>query len=214
MKNLLRPFRLLLLCLALPMFDAFPCPPECICKPMTMNDVAFTRMSYLIDCRNVSLPENRLAFQAQPWSIEVDRVSYDDDEDNPTNDYLISIDLSDSSSLNTFTSRSIELTGFLYNLRSLSLTSQSKQFLLQPNAFNASMYEHVKTLNLSSCCKQIPNQCAQLLRPLKRLELLDLSNSDMYKTCLQTPGKWTNTLARFLVGEITFFFASTRGDFD
>lgn len=154
-----------------------------------MNDVAFTRMSYLIDCRNVSLPENRLAFQAQAWSIRADRVSYDDDEDNPTNDYLISIDLSDSSSLNTFTSRSIELTGFLYNLRSLSLTSQSKQFLLHPNAFNTPMYEHLKTLNLSSCCKKTPNQCAQLLRPLKRLELLDLSNSDMYKTCLQIPGK-------------------------
>ena len=189
MKELLRPFLPLLLGLALPMLDAFPCPSSCICQPSMMDDVAFTRMSYLINCRNVSLPESRLTFQAQPWSVEADRISTDEDEDNPSNDYAISIDLSDSVSLKKFTERSIELTGFNYILQSLSLTSQSQQFLLAPNAFNASIYEHVRTLNLSSCCKQTPSQCDQLLTPLKNLVLLDLSNSDLYKTCLQTTGK-------------------------
>ena len=48
--------------------------------------------------------------------------------------------------------------------------------------------ESLRILNLSSCCKQMPYQCQQIFRPLKELRLLDLSGSDMYKVCLNTPG--------------------------
>ncbi len=57
----------------------------------------------------------------------------------------------------------------------------------------------LKILNLSSCCKQIPKECQQLFRPLYNLQVLDLSGSDMYKSCLDTPGKLSFCFSKFRI---------------
>ena len=169
--------------------NGFPCPSECICRPMAMADVDFTRMSYLIDCSRVSLNQSQLIYSAQPWSIDSDQLTEQSDDDDSTHDYAIAIDLSDSKSLKDFTGDSIRFTGFTYSIQSLSLTSQSKQFSLDANTFNSSLYQDLRVLNLSSCCKHTPNRCEQLLRPLQKLQSLDLSHSNLYQTCLGTPGR-------------------------
>jgi hypothetical protein len=156
-----------------------------------MTDVDFTRMSYLIDCSNISLNNDQLVYQAEQWSINGDKLDRDDDSDEDgysTNDYIISIDFSNSLSLKKFTNKTIQLTGFSFLIQNLSLSNQANEITLNPNSFYSSVYENLQMLNLSSCCKQIPNQCQQLFRPLNKLEILDLSGSDMYKTCLNTPG--------------------------
>jgi hypothetical protein len=144
-------------------------------------------MSYIIDCKNVLLNDNKLIYNAQSWSIFEDKI-VDDQDDDTINDYIISIDLSNSLSLKEFTNKTIQLTGFSFLIQSLSLTNQSKNFFLQSNSFNSILYQNLKILNLSSCCQQVPNQCPQLFSPLNKLEVLDLSGSDMYKSCLNTPG--------------------------
>ena len=53
---------------------AYPCPPECICPPLDMIDVDFTRMTYTIDCSNALLNGSRLVYQAEPWSVHEDKV--------------------------------------------------------------------------------------------------------------------------------------------
>jgi hypothetical protein len=153
-----------------------------------MIDVDFTRMTYTIDCSNAVLNDSRLVYRAEPWSIHEDKVVEDDPEEQPDNDYIISIELTNTSTLKSFNSRTIALTDFSFVIRSLSVTSQSAQFVLQSDAFNSSLYDNLKMLNLSSCCRQIPIECQRLFSPLKKLELLDLSGSDMYKTCLDKPG--------------------------
>jgi hypothetical protein len=170
---------------SLKIVHSIPCPSECICKPMDINDVDFTRMSYLMNCS--SQKNDRLVYRADQWTINEDRI-VDDDDDDSVKDYVISIDLSNSLSLNKFTSQTIELTGFSYSLTSLSLTNQSKSFQLQANSFDSLLYSNLKSLNLSSCCQQIPKDCSQIFRPLNKLQVLDLSGSEMYKTCLGTPG--------------------------
>ncbi len=174
------------LLLSLTTVYSIPCPSECICKPTDMNDVDFTRMSYIIDCSNKSLNNDKLIYQAEEWSINEDKIVSDNDDDSIT-DYVISIDLSNS--LKKFTKETIQLTGFSFIIQSLSLTNQPKNFLLDSNSFNSPLYQDLKLLNLSSCCKQIPKECQQIFQPLKKLQVLDLSGSDMYKTCLNTPGK-------------------------
>ncbi len=170
---------------------SFPCPRECICKPTDIIDMGFTRMFYLIDCSNVSLNNDQLVYQAEQWSINQDKLDRGDDSDEDgysTNDYAISIDLSNSLSLKNFSKKTIQLTGFSFFIQNLSLSNQANKITLNPNSFDLSIYENLQILNLSSCCKQIPKQCQQLFRPLNKLEILDLSGSDMYKTCLNTPG--------------------------
>lgn len=175
--------------------DCFPCPSNCLCKPTDIIDEDFKRMSYLIDCRNVLLDEKKLIHQAQSWSISQDILN-DDSDDLTNTDYIISIDLSNSTSLKEFTNQTIVLSNYSYSIISLSLASQSKDFILQANCFQSSLYQNLKILNLSSCCQQIPPDCPQLFRSLNQLELLDLSGSDMYKTCLNTPGKPILSLRR------------------
>ncbi len=177
-----------LLLISLTIVNSIPCPSECICKPIDMNDVEFTRMSYIIDCSNKSLNNDKLIYQAEKWSINEDKINADDDNDDSAKDYIISIDLSKSLSLKKFTSETIELTNFSFSIQSLSLSNQSNNFILFPNSFNSSLYKDLKILNLSSCCEQIPTECQQLFHPLKELQVLDLSGSNMYKTCLKTPG--------------------------
>ncbi len=167
---------------------SIPCPLECICKPMDMNDMDFTRMAYRMDCSSQLLNNDRLVYHADEWTINEDRIVNDDDDDNSVKDYIISIDLSNLLSVNKFTSRTIELTGFSFLLQSLSLTNQPESFLLETNSFDSPLYTNLKLLNLSSCCQQIPNDCSQIFRPLNQLQILDLSGSEMYKTCLSTPG--------------------------
>jgi len=181
---------LILFLFFLTIINCFPCPSECICKPTDILDEDFTRMSYTIDCTNVILNNNQLVYHAQSWSILEDKI-VDDQDDDIINDYIISIDLSNSSLLKQFDNKTIQLTGFSYLIQSLSLTNQSKNFLLQSNAFNSILYQNLKLLNLSSCCQQIPTQCPQLFLPLNKLEILDLSGSDMYKSCLNTPSKFS-----------------------
>lgn len=170
------------------LIDCFPCPSNCLCKPTDIIDEDFKRMSYLIDCQNIPLDQGKLIHQAQSWSISQDILT-DDVDDSTTTDYLISIDLTNSTSLKEFTNQTIVLTNYSYLITSLSLASQSNDFVLQGNSFQSSLYQNLKILNLSSCCQQIPSDCPQLFRSLNQLELLDLSGSDMYKTCLNTPGK-------------------------
>jgi len=178
-----------LLLLSLTMVYSMPCPSKCICKPADMYDVDFIRMSYLIDCSNKSLNNDKLIYQAEEWSINEDKiVNDDDDNDDSIKDYIISIDLSNSLSIKKFTSKTIQLTGFSFSIQSLSLTNQPKNFLLTSDSFNSTLYENLKVLNLSSCCKNIQKECQQLFRPLYKLQVLDLSGSNMYKTCLDTPG--------------------------
>jgi hypothetical protein len=134
-----------------------------------MDDVDFTRMSYLIDCSSQVFNNDQLSYRADEWSINEDRIVNNDDDDDSIKDYIISIDLSNSLSLKTF-------------------TNQPESFLLQSNSFNSPLYKNLKLLNLSSCCQQISNEYSQIFRPLNKLQILDLSGSDMYKTCLSTPG--------------------------
>ena len=141
-----------------------------------------------MDCTNISLKNDKLIYQAEQWSINEDKFGNDDPDDDASFDYIISIDLSNSLSLKTFTNKTIELTDFSFQLQSLSLTNQPKNFILTLNSFYSSIYDNLKLLNLSSCCKQIPKNCEEIFRPLKKLETLDLSGSNMYKTCLDTPG--------------------------
>jgi hypothetical protein len=155
---------------------------------MDMNDMDFTRMAYRMDCSSQLLNNDRLVYHADEWTINEDRIVNDDDDDNSVKDYIISIDLSNLLSVNKFTSRTIELTGFSFLLQSLSLTNQPESFLLETNSFDSPLYTNLKLLNLSSCCQQIPNDCSQIFRPLNQLQILDLSGSEMYKTCLSTPG--------------------------
>ncbi|CAF0757645.1 unnamed protein product [Adineta steineri] len=147
-------------------------------------------MTYTIDCSNVVLNDNKLIYHAQPWTILEDKI----DDDETINDYTISIDLSNSSSFKQFNNKTIQLTGFSFSIHSLSLTNQPKQFQLDSNAFNSLLYQNLQILNLSSCCQQIPVQCPELFRPLNKLEVLDLSGSDMYKSCLNTPNTISSTL--------------------
>ena len=164
-----------------------PCPSGCICKPTDIPDVDFTRMSYLMDCSNQFLNSDHLNYHAEEWSINEDKI-INDDADSIT-DYIIAMDLSNTSSLKKFTSRTVQLTGFAFAIQSLSLANQPKSFHLQSNSFNSPIFKDLKLLNLSSCCQQIPEECPQLFRPLDKLQILDLSGSDLYKTCLSTPGR-------------------------
>ncbi|CAF0885305.1 unnamed protein product [Rotaria sordida] len=177
---------IIILLSSLTIINSFPCPSECICKPTDMDDVDFTRMSYLINCSNIFLNNQQLIYEAEEWSINEDKTT-DYDDDDPKDDYIISIDLSNSLSLKMFTNKTIQLRKFSYSIQSLSLSNQEKNFTLNSNSFYSSIYENLKILNLSSCCKQIPNECQEIFRPLKYLQVLDLSESDMYKTCLSTP---------------------------
>lgn len=173
------------------MIKSFPCPPECICRPTDMIDVDFAQMTYIIDCSNVPLNDNKLSYSAESWTINEDKITDNDDNDDEdlTNSYRIFLDLTNSSSLRDFHSQTIELTGFTFSIGSLSLASQSDKFILQSNAFNSSIFQNLKLLNLSSCCRQIPIECPQLFSPLEKLEILDLSGSDMFKNCLDKQGK-------------------------
>ena len=178
------------LLLFLTSIDSFPCPTECICKPNDMTDNDFIRMNYIIDCSsNVILNgSDQLIYRAQSWSIHEDKF-VDDQDSDIIDDYIISIDLSNSLFLKQFNNQTIQLTGFSFSLQSLSLARQSKYFQVESNAFSSILYQNLKILNLSSCCQHIPINCSQIFRPLKKLQILDLSGSDMYRSCLNTPGR-------------------------
>ncbi len=135
--------------------------------------------------------DEKLICQAKQWSINEYKNSNDDRDVDASVDYLISINLSNSLSLKKFTNKTIELTDFSFSLQSLSLTNQPKNFMLTLNSFYSSIYADLKLLNLSSCCQQIPKNCGEIFRPLNKLEILDLSGSNMYKTCLDTPGNFS-----------------------
>lgn len=182
---------IIVLLFSLTIIHTFPCPPRCICKPSKTNDVDFTRMSYLIDCTNASLNDEKLIYEAEEWSINEDRAAAANDDDS-VKDYVISIDLSKSLSLKKFTNDTIRLSNFSYAIKSLSLTNEADEFILDSNSFYSPLYNNLNTLNLSSCCKQIPKDCPQVLRPLQELQVLDLSGSNLYKTCLSTPGMYMN----------------------
>lgn len=188
MINFLHRYISFLILVCVPLIYSFPCPPECICKPTEAKDVDAVRMSYTIDCSHVPLRNHRLQYHAESWSIHEDRQIFYDDPDAINLDYLIALDLSNSLSLKSFGAEAIQLTGATYLLQNLSLASQSNEFQLLADAFNADFYRNLKLLNLSSCCQKIPIQCARLFIPLKELQVLDLSGSDMYKTCLSKPG--------------------------
>ena len=172
---------------SLTIVSSFPCPPECICEPSAMIDVDFTRMRYAMHCGNLSSNDGQLIYNAEPWSIADDTI-LDDDDDDFTNEYQISIDLAHAASLERFDHRTIQFTGFSFTIESLSLANQSGNFSLVPNAFNSSIYQTLHCLNLSSCCQKIPTDCQRLFSPLKKLRVLDLSGSAMYRSCLGTPG--------------------------
>ena len=138
-------------------------------------------------CGNVSLNDGQLIYNAEPWSVADDTI-LDDDDDDFTNEYQISIDLTNAASLERFDQRTIQFTGFSFTVESLSLANQSSNFSLVPHAFNATIYQTLHRLNLSSCCQKIPAECQRLFLPLKKLQVLDLSGSDMYRSCLGTPG--------------------------
>lgn len=174
--------------LLLSTLNAFPCPSECLCKANDFTDVDFVRMSFTIDCSGVPLSKDQLVLSADPSTIFENRPRDNDDPDEKPVDYVISIDLTNSKSLEKFDSQTIQLTGFTSELRSLSLANQLKQFQLVNNAFDRKIYSNLEVLNLSSCCQQIPSQCSNLFSPLKNLRRLDLSDSSMYKTCLNNPG--------------------------
>ena len=163
----------------------FPCPPECICESGDMNNDDFLRISYLIDCTNASLNNQQLIYEAEEWSRNQD-ILFDDDYFIAN--YAVTVDLSNSMSLKRFTNQTIQFTNFSYIIRSLSLTNQRKDFILDSNSFYSPLYENLKILNLSSCCKRIPEACQQIFRRLENLRVLDLSGSDMYKYCLNTAG--------------------------
>ncbi|CAF0730616.1 unnamed protein product [Rotaria sp. Silwood1] len=188
---------LIILLFCLTTINSYPCPSECICKPIDILNDDFTRMNYIIDCTNVTFSSQQFLYHAQSWSIVEEKIIDDDDEetdDNIINDYTISIDLTNSSSLKQFNNETIQLTGFSFSLQSLSLASQTKNFFIESNAFNSTLYQNLKILNLSSCCQQLSNDCSQIFRPLNKLQVLDLSGSDMYKRCLDTPDTISSTL--------------------
>ncbi|CAF1444193.1 unnamed protein product [Rotaria sordida] len=188
---------LIILLFCLTTINSYPCPSECICKPIDKSDEDFILMNYIIDCTNVTFNSNQFIYYAQSWSIVEEKINdndYSDDDSNIINNYIISIDLTNSSSLKPFNNQTIQLTGFSYSLYSLSLASQTKNFSIELNAFNSILYQNLKILNLSSCCQQIPNECPQIFRPLNKLQVLDLSGSDMYKSCLNTPDTISSTL--------------------
>lgn len=176
-----------ILLLSLTIVYSYPCPPECICKPIDISDAYFTRISYVINCANVSLKNEQLVYSAERWTINEDKA-FDIDDPDAAVDYVLSIDLSNSSSLKEFTNKTIKLSKFQYVLHSLSLANQGNEFTLSSNSFSSPMYQNLKILNLSSCCIKVPEQCPKIFRPLQELQTLDLSGSDMYKTCLNTPG--------------------------
>lgn len=170
--------------LSFPLISSMPCPSECICQPIDIVDVDFTRMSYRMEC---SLTTHRLVYRAEEDSINEEKMINDDLNDG-INDYVISLDLSNSTSIRQFTSDTIQLTDFSYSIQSLSLTNQPNSFRLHANCFNSPIYANLKVLNLSSCCQQIPNECPQLFQPLTQLQILDLSGSNLYKTCFSNTG--------------------------
>lgn len=159
---------------------------------MDTTDVSFARLSYLIDCSDMALNDGKLAHTAEDWSLDADHSISNNDDSDINTDYAISIDLSNSVALKKFTDKSIDLRGFSYSLRSLSLANQGAKFLLAPDAFTSPIYENLQVLNLTNCCKQIPKRCPQLFKPLDKLQVLDLSGSEFYRTCLDTPGKPSN----------------------
>ena len=178
----------LYLLLLFPMIFSMPCPLECRCQAIDMIDVDFTRMAYLMDCSNQFRTTHRLIYRAEDESIKERKITNDDGNDSIT-DYVISIDLSNATSIKQFTSDTIQLTNFSYSIQSLSLTNQPKSFHLHSNSFDSPIYQNLKFLNLSSCCQKIPDDCPQLFQPLTQLEILDLSGSNLYKTCFATAGK-------------------------
>lgn len=171
-----------------------PCPLECRCQAIDMFDVDFTRLSYLMDCSNQFRTNDRLIYRAEDDSIKEGKIITDDSNES-TVDYVISLDLSNATSIKQFTCETVQLTNFSFSIRTLALTNQPKSFHLHSNAFNAPIYQNLKLLNLSACCQNIPNDCSQLFQPLTQLEILDLSGSNLYKTCFATSGK-TEPLAQ------------------
>lgn len=173
--------------------DGFPCPAECFCRAVDDQQLDhFVRISYLIDCSNSSFPTDRFRFSADLSSINEFRIG--EDRDDPSNKfYVISIDLSDSSSLANFAQNSIEIDGFPFVLTNLSLTSVNQSFSIATNAFAANIFKHLKHLNLSSCCRKVPLDCHKLFSPLKNLVSIDLSGSNLYQFCLNDSGRQKNT---------------------
>lgn len=179
---------LLIFLLLFPLISSMPCPSKCICKPIDMFDIDYTRMSYLIDCSNQIFSTNQLVYRAEKESINEEKILIDDLNDS-INDYLISLDLSNNTSIQQFKSDTIQLTDFSFSIQSLSLANQPESFRLHTNCFNSPIYTNLKFLNLSSCCQRIPNECSQLFQPLTQLQILDLSRSNLYKTCLSNSGR-------------------------
>ncbi|CAF1017249.1 unnamed protein product [Didymodactylos carnosus] len=196
--------------------EPLPCPDECLCKALNTPIDALTQTEYSIDCSATTL--NKLVYNAPlrigGADIPNDGESEDQDEDDGAQkDYLISLDLSNTA-IKIFSNQTVKLTGFSHQIQALSLTSFNTNYLywkyhtinvrkhlmedeqpgimIDPYAFNSSLLTNIKSLNLSYCCDEDENPfdtiCPYLFKPLSKLETLDMSGSDMYKVCLNTPG--------------------------
>ncbi|CAF1178918.1 unnamed protein product [Adineta ricciae] len=190
---------------------AIPCPRECLCKPLEP-------LSYQMDCTKVEFKSNTFIYRAEQWEIDSDKTSEDVDDEETLESYTLSIDLSNSTSLKKFTNQTIDFTGFKFVIQSLSLANQQGPCIITSNSFKSSIYETLNALNLSfTCTKQIPNDCPEIFRPLKKLQTLDLSGSDMYKTCLNKPDTFSYIFDHLILRNNVYernAFTSSSGLFD
>lgn len=168
--------------------NGVPCPDQCICRSDNMNEFLSTRISYTIDCTNAKLDHNELVINGELWSTEDEIIVKDIDPGEMNQPYFLSIVLRNSSNLKSFDRETIKPKGFRYVIQSLSISSLSDRFVLEPKAFDGGLFNELLVLNLSSCCRKIPIECSRLFEPLQNLVSLDLSGSDMYKNCLDRSG--------------------------
>ena len=120
----------------LPTTEAFPCPKECICKSNDIDSNNAIRMSYLINCTDAIFAGAKLSFTADASLINEIHM-HDDPDDDIHNDYIISLDLSNSNSLENFNENSVELKNFSFFIHTLTLTSRDQRFSIDQNAFRS-----------------------------------------------------------------------------
>ncbi|CAF1293138.1 unnamed protein product, partial [Didymodactylos carnosus] len=116
----------------------FPCPNECLCKPLSAPIDDIIPIEYLIDCSSTTL--NKLVYDASPLETRKLNISNDNENEDPDDDdddddgddirkdYSISLDLS-RTGIKTFTNLTIQLTGFSHQIQTLSLTSFNTNYL-------------------------------------------------------------------------------------
>ncbi|CAF0792487.1 unnamed protein product [Adineta ricciae] len=171
-----------------------------------------------MDCTKAEFKSNKFIYRAEQWEIDSDKTSEDVDDEETLESYTLSIDLSNSTSVKKFTNQTIDFTGFKFVIQSLSLANQPGPCIITSNSFKSSIYETLNALNLSSTCtKQIPSDCPEIFRPLKNLRTLDLSGSNMYKTCLNKPDTFSYIFNHLILRNNVYersAFTSSSGLFD